>query len=98
MDPASSERSRFREALADGSSETIARQLLQWISLPSQRSRLVFCTAFSSSATTGDFNVTRNPNAFWGDYQAGLGHSQLSGIRHPTKSRHRPYIHDRACS
>jgi putative transposase len=29
------------------------RPLLQWISSPSQRSRLVFCTAFSSSATTG---------------------------------------------
>src|SRR5229473_6973192 len=35
----------------DRSSETIARPLLRWTFSPSQRSLLVFCTAFSSSAT-----------------------------------------------
>jgi len=52
MDPASPKRSRSREAMADVPSETIARQLVRWTSSPSQRSRLVFCTAFSLSATT----------------------------------------------
>jgi hypothetical protein len=34
-------------------SGTIAKPLRPWTSSPSQRSRLAFCTAFLSSATTG---------------------------------------------
>jgi hypothetical protein len=45
----------------------IVRPLLRWTSLPSQRSRLVFCIAFfvigHDRRKILHFNVTRNPNA-----------------------------------
>jgi hypothetical protein len=66
MGSESTERSGSREAMAD-----VLRNhrgpLLRWTSLPSQRSRLVFCIAFfvigHDRRKILHFNVTRNPNA-----------------------------------
>jgi len=69
MDPASPEKSRPGEAMADVPQKPSRGHLLRWSFSPSQRSLLVFCTAFfvigHDRRKILHFNVTRNPNALW---------------------------------
>jgi hypothetical protein len=62
MDPASPEKSRPDEAMADVPG-TIARPLLRWTFSSSQRSLLVFCTASSCKRTT--FNSRCRGETLW---------------------------------